>query len=180
MSKQSRPTYQIEADLREKMQEYTAYVRSGHYARAQQVMTRLNQLKEELEEAHADVKFCADNRNMDKAERAFFGKILNLSLNEADLALYHIEMFFAYMNNRGYVPVPEWDRRKRELMNAVKSYRDFVEYFFDASDLRVPSELNFMHLLEMVADRAFTDRERVYYDRYEVKAAQPTDRPNAR
>lgn len=90
---------------------------------------------------------------------------------EADLAIYHIEMFFAYFSDRGFKPVPEWEHRKGELIRAIKAYREFVRVFFEGADLRVGNELNFMKLLDLISDRCFTDRERVYYDKYEIKAA---------
>ena len=167
----NRAIFIIERELREAMEDATTYTRSGHYARCQQALQRAERLRREYNDAMSDIHFDMDNRNMDKAERSFFGKILNLSLNEADLAIYHIEMFFAYMSERGYKPVPEWDRRKGELLRAVKGYREFVSYFFKQSDLRVSSELNFMNLLDRTVDTVFTDREKVYYDVYDVKAA---------
>lgn len=168
----NRPIYMIEQDMREAANEAATYLRSGHYARHQQAMQRAAKLKEEYEKAMTDIRFDLHNQNIDRAERSFFGKILALSLNEADLAIYHIEMFFAYFKDRGYVPVSEWEQRRVELMNAVKAYREFISYFFRPEDLRVPLELDFMKLVNLVADKMFTDRERIYYDRYEIKAAE--------
>lgn len=71
----------------------------------------------------------------------------------------------------GFKPVPEWEHRKGELIRAIKAYREFVRVFFEGADLRVGNELNFMKLLDLISDRCFTDRERVYYDKYEIKAA---------
>ena len=153
------------------MNDAASCLRNRNYARHQQAMQRIARLKKELEDSRIDQQFHDDNRNMDRAERAFFGKILHLSLNEADLAIYHIEMFFAYFSDRGFKPVPEWEHRKGELIRAIKAYREFVRVFFEGADLRVGNELNFMKLLDLISDRCFTDRERVYYDKYEIKAA---------
>lgn len=166
-----RPVFLIEQELREAMNDAASCHRNRNYARHQQAMQRIARLKKELEDSRIDQQFHDDNRNMDRAERAFFGKILHLSLNEADLAIYHIEMFFAYFSDRGFKPVPEWEHRKGELIRAIKAYREFVRVFFEGADLRVGNELNFMKLLDLISDRCFTDRERVYYDKYEIKAA---------
>ena len=144
-----RPVFLIEQELREAMNDAASCLRNRNYARHQQAMQRIAHLKKELEDSRIDQQFHDDNRNMDRAERAFFGKILH----------------------RGFKPVPEWEHRKGELIRAIKAYREFVRVFFEGADLRVGNELNFMKLLDLISDRCFTDRERVYYDKYEIKAA---------
>ena len=70
------------------------------------------------------------------------------------------------MQDRGYVPVPEWERKRRELKRAVSEYRDFVKHFFKDENNLINNEIDFMHLLDVVRDKIFTDREKVYYDKY--------------
>lgn len=171
MNTKTRPVYIIERDIRETMDKAAKAVRQGRYMDAAILAERADNLKEELSYAMELVKFDEDNRNMDKSLRSWFGKILSLSLNEADMALYHIDMFFAYMQDRGYVPVPEWERKRRELREAVIGYRNFVKHFFKDNNL-VNNEIDFMHLLDTVRDKMFTDREKVYYDKYEIKAGE--------
>lgn len=165
-----RPIYIIEREMREAMDEAASYLRNGHYARYQQCMQKVVRLKDEYETAQQDIKFDFDNKNMEKAERSFFSKILNLSLNEADLAVYHVDMFFAYMKERDFVPVSEWDRRKRNLKNAIKEYREFISSFFYTIDLQNASNENLIIIHDIIRDKVFTDREKVYYDKYEEKA----------
>ena len=76
------------------------------------------------------------------------------------------------MQDRGYVPVPEWERKRRELRKAVIGYRNFVKHFFKDDNNLVNNEIDFMHLLDTVRDKMFTDREKVYYDKYEIKAGE--------
>lgn len=172
MNTKTRPVYIIERDIRETMDKAAKAVRQGRYMDAAILAERADNLKEELSYAMELVKFDEDNRNMDKSLRSWFGKILSLSLNEADMALYHIDMFFAYMRDRGYVPVPEWERKRRELRKAVIGYRNFVKHFFKDDNNLVNNEIDFMHLLNTVRDKMFTDREKVYYDKYEIKAGE--------
>lgn len=172
MNTKTRPVYIIERDIRETMDKAAKAVRQGRYMDAAILAERADNLKEELSYAMELVKFDEDNRNMDKSLRSWFGKNLSLSLNEADMALYHIDMFFAYMQDRGYVPVPEWERKRRELRKAVIGYRNFVKHFFKDDNNLVNNEIDFMHLLDTVRDKMFTDREKVYYDKYEIKAGE--------
>lgn len=172
MNTKARPVYIIERDIRETMDKAAKAVRQGRYMDAAILAERADNLKEELSYAMELVKFDEDNRNMDKSLRSWFGKILSLSLNEADMALYHIDMFFAYMQDRGYVPVPEWERKRRELRKAVIGYRNFVKHFFKDDNNLVNNEIDFMHLLDTVRNKMFTDREKVYYDKYEIKAGE--------
>lgn len=170
--KKNRPVYIIERDIRERMDKSSKAVRQGRYLDAAILAKEIDDLREELSRAMEIVKFNDDNRNMDKALRSWFGKILSLSLNEADMSLYHIDMFFSYMQDRGYVPIPEWERKRRELKKAVSEYREFVKHFFKDENNLINNEIDFMHLLEVVRDKIFTDREKVYYDKYEIKAAE--------
>lgn len=172
MNTKTRPVYIIERDIRETMDKAAKAVRQGRYMDAAILAERADNLKEELSYAMELVKFDEDNRNMDKSLRSWFGKILSLSLNEADMALYHIDMFFAYMQDRGYVPVPEWERKRRELREAVIGYRNFVKHFFKDDNNLVNNEIDFMHLLDTVRDKMFTEQEKVYYDKYEIKAGE--------
>ena len=172
MNTKTRPVYIIERDIRETMDKAAKAVRQGRYMDAAMLAKEADSLKEELSHAMELVKFDEDNRNMDKSLRSWFGKILSLSLNEADMALYHIDMFFAYMQDRGYVPVPEWERKRRELREAVIGYRNFVKHFFKDDNNLVNNEIDFMHLLDTVRDKMFTDREKVYSDKYEIKAGE--------
>lgn len=165
-----RPVYMIERDITEANQEASICLAKRDYAKYQQSLQRIVRLKDELEEAKADLKFELDNRNMDKAERSFFAKIINLSLNEADLSNYHMDMFFAYMKEREMVPVPEWERRARNFLKALKDLRDFVFLFFPSADLKDASCENFVVLHDIIRDKVFTDREKVYYNKYEEKA----------
>lgn len=172
MNTKTRPVYIIERDIRETMDKAAKAVRQGRYMDAAMLAKEGDSLKEELSHAMELVKFDEDNRNMDKSLRSWFGKILSLSLNEADMALYHIDMFFAYMQDRGYVPVPEWERKRRELREAVIGYRNFVKHFFKDDNNLVNNEIDFMHLLDTVRDKMFTEQEKVYYDKYEIKAGE--------
>lgn len=170
--KKMRPVYIIERDIQETMDKSRKAMRSGRYMDATLLAKQIDDLKEELSCTMEHIKFEEDNSNMDKSLRTWFGKILSLSLNEADMSIYHIDMFFAYMQDRGYVPVPEWERKRRELKRAVSEYRDFVKHFFKDENNLINNEIDFMHLLDVVRDKIFTDREKVYYDKYEIKAAE--------
>lgn len=165
-----RPVYLIEKELREAMNKSNDALREGRYFDAAILTRQINALKDELLDAQENIKYKEQNRAMDKHQRSFFAKILSLSLNEADMSLYHIDMFFSYMQDRGYVPVPEWERKRRELKKAIADYSDFVKHFFKDENNLINNEIDFMHLLDVVRDKMFTDREKVYYDKYEIKA----------
>ena len=81
-----------------------------------------------------------------------------------------MDMFFAYMKEREMVPVPEWERRARNFLKALKDLRDFVFLFLPSADLNDASCENFVVLHDIIRDKVFTDREKVYYNKYEEKA----------
>lgn len=66
-----RPVFLIEQELREAMNDAASCLRNRNYARHQQAMQRIAHLKKELEDSRIDQQFHDDNRNMDRAERAF-------------------------------------------------------------------------------------------------------------
>lgn len=71
------------------------------------------------------------------------------------------------MHNRGYIPVEEWSRLERELKRITRKYRDYLFKFFHTNRLKDESSESFVILHDIVRDKLFTDREKVYYDMYE-------------
>lgn len=166
----TRSVYELEGLIKEAQEQLRCWLTLGDPVNIKRLMDRIASLSDELEEARADMEFRHRNETMDKYERSFFGKILNLSLNEAEMAIYHIDMFVAYMHDRAYKPVPEWQKRIDMLKQSIESYREFIKLFFKTDEIRISNELSFMKLLNLVSEKAFDVQEKPYYDRYEAKA----------
>lgn len=151
----ARPIYIIERELREAMDKAAEFLRRGNYARHQQSLQQAERLKIEYDNAMRDIQFDIDNRNMGKAERSFFAKMLCLQLNGLELVEYHQDIYKAYMQNRGYIPVEEWSRLERELKRITRKYRDYLFKFFHTNRLKDESSESFVILHDIVRDKLF-------------------------
>ena len=127
---------------------------------------RLDSFMEEKAKIIADNTFFEQNKQEDRNAISWAGKTLNLSLNTADMSIYYVEMFLAYFIDRGFSAVPEWGKRVEELRTALNRFSEYTRFFFTGKSRENNHEaLN--HLLDLVKEDFFTDREKVYYDKYE-------------
>lgn len=167
-----RPIYLIEKDIKEYQEKSRNLLARRNFAELANMTRIIRELQDEYDKALIDIKYEEDTKNMNRHLRSFVGKILSLSLNEADLAIYHIDMFFAYMKEKDLQPKDEWEHARLEVKKAISTYRDFMKNFFRDETNLVSNEIDFMHLAEYIKTKMFTDREQIYYDEYEVKAAR--------
>ena len=116
----------------------------------------------------ADKKFFQQERDIDPALRSWSAKTLALMLNTADMSLYYYDLYMTYFKGRGFEPVPEWERKAREFEKTAKEFRTFVAHFFQGAN--IDAYFGQMgELLDGVARRCYTDRERKWLEEYEKK-----------
>lgn len=168
MKKEKRTPFEIQRDINEAREKMASAVRSRNYPMTQVYSTRIAHLTRELEDVEADAKFFAQERNQDPALTQWAGKTLALTLNMADLAIYYYDLYMEYFARRGFTPVPEWQRKARRLKEAASEFREFTAKFFQGAN--IDAYFGQMgELLDGVARRCYTDRERKYLEEYEQK-----------
>lgn len=160
---------ELENDLRIYKRNMAEAVNRRDYVKMELFARKISETQGILDEYMEHAKFHMDTRNEDKALTSFAGKTLSLSLNEADLALYHLDMFFAYFKDRGFVSKPGWEKAYKALRDALTQFREYSGKLFTGKS----QENNLKDLGEIlgyIRQKLYTDRELKYYDIYENKA----------
>ena len=166
--KEKRTEFEIQKDINETRERMASSVRSRNYPMTQVYATRIAHLTRELEDATADRRFFDQERNIDPSLRSWAAKTLVLTLNMADLAIYYYDLYMEYFRRRGFTPVPEWSRKAAHLREAASEFRGFTARFFQGAN--VDAYFGQMgELMDGVARRCYTDRERKYLEEYEQK-----------
>ena len=164
--KEKRTEFEIQKDINETRERMASSVRSRNYPMTQVYATRIAHLTRELEEVEADAKFFEQERNQDPSLTRWSGKTLALTLNMADMAIYYYDLYMEYFRRRGFTPVPEWQRKADRLRDAATEFRKFTAHFFKGAN--IDAYFGQMgELLDGVARRCYTDRERKYLEEYE-------------
>lgn len=161
--------WEIQLSITEYRNQLLKAVRNRNYIHMSMLQQKISDLEKMQDEIYYIEKFDTQNKSMDRHLQNWAGKTLSLSLNEADLAIYHLDMFFAYFKERGYVEKPEWKRVRDRLEKALNEFREFSGYFFSGDNAKNNLE-DSCTLSELIRKKVFTDREMVYYNKYEEQA----------
>lgn len=97
---------QILQKLREANDRLVKAVQNGDWAKIaiyQQVRDKIQSEYDDIMEAK---QFKLQTDNQDKALTSWGGQILSLSTIEADMSLYHLDMYMAYFASRNYIMKP--------------------------------------------------------------------------
>lgn len=168
MKKEKRTPFEIQRDINEAREKMAFAVRSRNYPMTQVYATRIAHLTRELEDVDADVKFFEQERNQDPALTRWAGKTLALTLNMADMAIYYYDLYMEYFRRRGFTPVPEWQRKADRLREAATEFRKFTAHFFQGANIDAYAGQMEM-LMDAVAGKVYTDREKKWLEEYERK-----------
>lgn len=166
MAKTERTLFDIEQDICEfhkKMEKATRrkdFVNINIYAR------RIAEATKEKENLLADKKFLLQEKNMDRNLVNWAGKTLALMLNMSDMAIYYYDLYMKFHRERGFYPSPEWAKKSENLKRSAKELREFVSYFFKDENINAYFA-QMADLMEIISKQVFTDRERMYLEKYE-------------
>lgn len=166
--KPKRTEFEIDKDINEYRSRMEEATRRRDFVRINLFGRRLAEAVKEKEDLMADKKFFQQERDIDPALRSWSAKTLALMLNTADMSLYYYDLYMTYFKGRGFEPVPEWERKAREFEKTAKEFRTFVAHFFQGAN--IDAYFGQMgELLDGVARRCYTDRERKWLEEYEKK-----------
>ena len=159
---------EIMKDLTEARDRFAEAIRSQNYVMIEQFKKRIEMFENELEMAYAFINLCTEKITGDKHLISWGGKMLSLSINEADLAIKHLDMFWLYFKESGYIPKEEWKEAHEGLLQALTKYRRYMIEFFSGDNIDHNAEdMSFVE--DTIANKLFTDREMVYFRKYEDK-----------
>ena len=164
--KHKRTSFEIEKDLNEYRQRMAEAVQARNFATVQVYAQRIAEVRREYDDLMADCKFFEQERNLDPHLVAWAAKTLALMLNMADMSIYYYDLYMEYHRRRGFRPVPEWERKAGALKRAAEEFRAFISVFFQGRNIDMYGR-QMGDLLDDVARRCYTDRERKYLEEYE-------------
>lgn len=165
---------QILQKLREANDRLVKAVQNGDWAKIaiyQQVRDKIQSEYDDIMEAK---QFKLQTDNQDKALTSWGGQILSLSTIEADMSLYHLDMYMAYFASRNYIMKPEWYSMYEELKRALKKFADFNRKLFVGKN-REQYDKDLISYTDWIEHNFFTDREMIYYRKFEEKATSTID-----
>ena len=118
----------------------------------------------ELEEDEAKLK---KMENGDKNFGQMMGKVLSLVLNEADMAIYHLDIYFAALEAHGLVDkAKDWTNRKNQLRKALREFGEIPRLMM-RGEMRNKNLEALCEMLSTIRDGYFTEKEQEQYDKYE-------------
>ncbi len=97
--------------------------------------------------------------------KSWFGKSIYLSINCNDLSIYYLDSTINFLKTKGLVPKGSFETAANNYKKAANNLRKeiakfLVEYEDDNWD-------DFADLEQMITDKKFTDREKVFKKQYE-------------
>ena len=109
-------------------------MRKNNYAATVPIQHQIKQQELLLKEISDVEKYNLIDQNMDKHKKQCILKLLALSLNEADLSLMHLDMFFAHFKEHGFTSTPEWRRLKQDFAVTVTNFSNYTNIMFRGTE----------------------------------------------
>lgn len=130
------------------------------------------QLADLIDEERKLAEFEQKAAVQDKTLRSFAGKILALTIADADMAVIHLDMYMAYFKEMGYVQRSEWKHVHDQLRKAIDDFRRYNISMFDQNTAFQTGDITNDLELAIRKSNLFTDREFQHYSRYFDKVAE--------
>lgn len=142
------------------------YRAKGNWVKITELLNRNNYLQQQVDLESQAQKLEAKTANMDKNLRSWAGRTLSMSINCADASLYLLDMFCAYFKDIGFERKEEWELRYKTLEKAIKDFSQFSADMFSGKDRNDNCE-DLIRLCDLLCTRFYTDREQVYFRKYQ-------------
>lgn len=155
-------------ELKQKQVELTKrlnlFTRQGNYL----MMMRTKAEITEVNDAIMDYER-AQNIGLDEIQnkhlKSWFGKSISLSINCNDLSIYYLDSTINFLRTKGLVPKGSFETAANEYRKAANNLRKEIAKFL--VDYQDDNWDDFADLEEMITDKKFTDREKVFKKQYE-------------
>ena len=97
--------------------------------------------------------------------KSWFGKSISLSINCNDLSVYYLDSTINFLRTKGLVPKGSFETAANEYRKAANNLRKEIAKFL--VDYQDDNWDDFADLEQMITDKKFTDREKVFKKQYE-------------
>jgi hypothetical protein len=155
-------------ELKQKQAELTKrlnlFTRQGNYLMMMKTKAEITSVNDLIIEYERSQDIGLDDIQ-NKHLKSWFGKSISLSINCNDLSIYYLDSTINFLRTKGLVPKGSFETAANEYRKAANNLRKeiakfLVEYEDDNWD-------DFADLEQMITDKKFTDREKVFKKQYE-------------
>ena len=111
----------------------------------------------------------AQNIGLDEIQnkhlKSWFGKSISLSINCNDLSIYYLDSTINFLRTKGLVPKGSFETAANNYKQAANNLRkEIAKFLVDYED---DNWYDFADLEQMITEKKFTDREKVFKKQYE-------------
>ena len=97
--------------------------------------------------------------------KSWFGKSISLSINCNDLSIYYLDSTINFLKTKGLVPKGSFETAANEYRKAANNLRkEIAKFLVDYED---DNWDDFADLEQMITEKKFTDREKVFKKQFE-------------
>lgn len=155
-------------ELKQKQVELTKrlnlFTRQGNYLMMMKTKAEITSVNDLIIEYERSQEIGLDDIQ-NKHLKSWFGKSISLSINCNDLSIYYLDSTINFLRTKGLVPKGSFETAANNYKIAANNLRKeiakfLVEYEDDNWD-------DFSDLEQMITDRKFTDREKVFKKQFE-------------
>lgn len=97
--------------------------------------------------------------------KSWFGKSISLSINCNDLSIYYLDSTINFLRTKGLVPKGSFETAANNYKIAANNLRKEIAKFL--VDYQDDNWDDFSELEQMITEKKFTDREKVFKKQYE-------------
>ena len=155
-------------ELKQKQVELTKrlnlFTRQGNYLMMMKTKAEITEVNDAIMDYERAQNIGLDDIQ-NKHLKSWFGKSISLSINCNDLSVYYLDSTINFLKTKGLVPKGSFETAANNYKQAANNLRKeiakfLVEYEDDNWD-------DFADLEEMITEKKFTDREKVFKKQYE-------------
>ena len=155
-------------ELKQKQVELTKrlnlFTRQGNYLMMMKTKAEITEVNDAIMDYER-----AQNIGLDDVQnkhlKSWFGKSISLSINCNDLSIYYLDSTINFLRTKGLVPKGSFETAANNYKQAANNLRkEIAKFLVDYED---DNWDDFADLEQMITDKKFTDREKVFKKQYE-------------
>ena len=155
-------------ELKQKQVELTKrlnlFTRQGNYLMMMKTKAEITSVNDLIIEYERSQNIGLDDVQ-NKHLKSWFGKSISLSINCNDLSIYYLDSTINFLRTKGLVPKGSFETAANNYKKAANELRkEIAKFLVDYED---DNWDDFADLEQMITEKKFTDREKVFKKQYE-------------
>ena len=155
-------------ELKQKQVELTKrlnlFTRQGNYLMMMKTKAEITSVNDLIIEYERSQNIGLDDIQ-NKHLKSWFGKSISLSINCNDLSIYYLDSTINFLKTKGLVPKGSFETAANNYKKAANELRKEIAKFL--VDYQDDNWEDFADLEQMITEKKFTDREKVFKKQYE-------------